>query len=76
MSEGTVETVREYTTGPVYLVIDGHPTHKAKTVKTFVASTEGRLKLCVLPAYSPQLKPPTSGSGTDLLEHRELAFSG
>jgi DDE superfamily endonuclease len=52
--------VREYTTGPVYLVVDGHPTHKAKTVKTFVASTEGRLKLYVLPAYSPQLKPRLS----------------
>jgi hypothetical protein len=24
--------------GPVYLVVDGHPTHKAKVVKQFVAS--------------------------------------
>jgi transposase len=45
------------TSGPVYLVVDGHPTHKAKLVKQFVASTEGRLKLFVLPAYSPQLNP-------------------
>jgi transposase len=45
------------TDGPVYLVLDGHPTHKAKIVKEFVASTEGRLKLFVLPAYSPQLNP-------------------
>jgi transposase len=45
------------TDGPVYLVVDGHPTHKAKTVKAFVASTEGRLTLFVLPAYSPQLNP-------------------
>jgi transposase len=42
---------------PVYLVVDGHPTHKAKVVKDFVAATEGRLKLFVLPAYSPQLNP-------------------
>jgi hypothetical protein len=42
--------------GPVYLVVDGHPAHKAKVVKQFVASTAGRLKLFVLPAYSsPQL---------------------
>ncbi len=27
------------TDGPVYLVVDGHPTHKAKGVKAFVAST-------------------------------------
>lgn len=43
--------------GPVYLIVDGHPTHKAKAVKKFVAKTEGRLKLFVLPAYSPQLNP-------------------
>lgn len=45
------------TGAPVYLVVDGHPTHKAKLVKQFVASTHGRLKLFVLPAYSPQLNP-------------------
>ncbi len=43
--------------GPVYLIVDGHPSHKAKTVKAFVASTHGRLKLFVLPGYSPQLNP-------------------
>jgi transposase len=43
--------------GPVYLVVDGHPTHRAKLVKQFVASTDGTLKLFVLPAYSPQLNP-------------------
>jgi transposase len=42
---------------PVYLVLDGHPTHKAKAVKQFIATTNGRLKLFVLPAYSPQLNP-------------------
>jgi transposase len=45
------------TDGPVYLIVDGHPTHKAKATKDFVASTDGRLKLFVLPAYSPQLNP-------------------
>ena len=48
----------EKTTGRgVYLIVDGHPTHKAKEVKEFVASTRGRLKLFILPAYSPQLNP-------------------
>ncbi len=50
------------TDGPVYLVVDGHPTHKAKIAKKFVADTEGRLKLFVLPAYSPH-STPTNGSG-------------
>jgi transposase len=42
---------------PVYLVVDGHPTHKAKVVQQFVASTNGRLTLFILPPYSPQLNP-------------------
>src|SRR5512144_532059 len=45
------------TPGPVYLVVDGHPTHKAKATKEFAASTNGRLKLFTLPAYSPRLNP-------------------
>lgn len=45
------------TDGSVYLVVDGHPAHRARVVKDFVASTEGALRLFVLPAYSPQLNP-------------------
>jgi transposase len=45
------------TDGPVYLVVDGHPTHRSTLVKEFVASTDGQLRLFVLPAYSPQLNP-------------------
>ena len=45
------------TDGPVYLVVDGHPVHRSKLVKEFVASTNGQLRLFVLPAYSPQLNP-------------------
>ena len=43
--------------GPVFLVVDGHPTHRSKATKTFVESTGGRLKLYHLPGYSPQLNP-------------------
>jgi len=43
--------------GPVFLIVDGHPSHKAKKVKEFVASTEGRLELFFLPPYSPELNP-------------------
>src|SRR5919112_3260176 len=35
------------TAGAVYLVVDGHPTHRAKLVKEFVASTDGALRLFV-----------------------------
>ena len=36
--------------GPVYLIVDGHPVHKSKRVREFVESTEGMLKLFYLPA--------------------------
>ena len=41
----------------VYLIVDGHPAHRAKIVKDFVISTDGRLKLFFLPPYSPELNP-------------------
>ena len=42
---------------PVTLIVDGHSTHKTKLVKTFIASTNGKLKLYYLPPYSPELNP-------------------
>ena len=42
---------------PIILVVDGHPIHKSKLVKTFVEEQNGKLKLVVLPPYSPQLNP-------------------
>ena len=44
-------------TRPVFLVVDGHPIHKALMVKDYVAAQKGRLKLCFLPPYSPHLNP-------------------
>lgn len=43
--------------GPVFLIVDGHPVHRSHAVKEFVASTHGRLRLFHLPAYSPELNP-------------------
>lgn len=42
---------------PIFLIVDGHPSHKAKVVDKFVESQEGRLRLFFLPPYSPQLNP-------------------
>jgi hypothetical protein len=36
--------------GPVFLIVDGHPAHRAKDTTKFVAPTEGRLRLFFLPA--------------------------
>jgi transposase len=45
------------TDGPVFLVVDGHPVHRSKDVKEYVASTSGQLRLFRLPSYSPELNP-------------------
>jgi transposase len=43
--------------GPVFVIVDGHPVHRARAVDDFVSSTDGALRLYRLPAYSPQLNP-------------------
>jgi transposase len=45
---------------PVFLIVDGHPTHRAVKVKKFVVSTKGMLQLFFLPPYSPELNPDES----------------
>jgi transposase len=45
------------TPGPAFLVLDGHPVHRSRAVKQFAESTGGRLRLCFLPGYSPELNP-------------------
>lgn len=41
----------------VILIVDGHPTHKAKLVRRFVEDNSDRIELVVLPPYSPELNP-------------------
>jgi len=43
--------------GKVFLVLDGHPSHKAKLVSKYVESLEGKLELHFLPGYAPELNP-------------------
>lgn len=42
---------------PVFLIVDGHPAHRAKMVKSYVESLAGKLRLFFLPPYSPELNP-------------------
>ena len=44
-------------TGPVFLILDGHPVHRSKAVRQFAAATGGRLRLFFLPGYAPELNP-------------------
>jgi len=43
--------------GVLFVIVDGHPAHKAKRVTQFVASVAPRLQLFRLPPYSPELNP-------------------
>ena len=44
-------------TKPIFLIVDGHPTHRAKSVAKFVAEQADMLELFFLPPYSPELNP-------------------
>jgi transposase len=43
--------------GKVYVILDGHPSHRAKKVAAWVAARAGRIRLIFLPPYSPELNP-------------------
>ena len=42
---------------PVFLVVDGHPAHRAHLIAEFVQAQRGRLGLHFLPGYAPDLNP-------------------
>jgi len=41
----------------VFLIVDGHPSHRAKTVQRKLEALEGQVELFFLPPYSPELNP-------------------
>jgi transposase len=41
----------------IFLIVDGHPVHRSTSVKKFIQSTKGKLRLFYLPPYSPELNP-------------------
>ena len=38
----------------IFLIVDGHPAHKAEKVTQFVESAKNLLRLFYLPPYSPE----------------------
>lgn len=44
-------------TQKIFLIVDGHPTHKARLVQKFVTDNSERIELFFLPPYSPELNP-------------------
>ena len=43
--------------GKIFLIVDGHSSHKAKATSAFVEANKDRLELFFLPPYSPELNP-------------------
>lgn len=41
----------------VFLIVDNHPAHRAKSVKAFAETVKDRFRLFHLPSYSPELNP-------------------
>lgn len=47
----------KHTERKVFLIADGHPSHKARKVKAWVEKNKDRIELFFLPPYSPELNP-------------------
>ena len=47
----------KYNRRKVFLIVDGHPTHKAKMVKQWIENHSDRIELFLLPGYCPELNP-------------------
>jgi transposase len=41
----------------IFLIVDGHPSHRSKKVQTFLKAVSNKLSLFFLPPYSPELNP-------------------
>lgn len=53
----TLKKLMRWRRRPVFLVLDSHPSHRAKIVKEYVDSLCGKLELHFLPGYAPDLNP-------------------
>lgn len=41
----------------IFLIVDGHPVHRSRTVRQWLERHADRIRLFFLPAYSPELNP-------------------
>jgi transposase len=41
----------------VFLIVDGHPVHKSRSVRRWLAERTRRIRVFYLPSYSPELNP-------------------
>ena len=49
--------MRAQSDGKVYLIVDGHPVHRSRLAKAYVAAHPDDIRLIQLPGYCPELNP-------------------
>ena len=49
--------LRLQSTGKVYFIVDGHPTHRSTVAKMFVTANTNDVRVIQLPGYCPELNP-------------------
>ncbi len=47
----------KYSRQKIYFITDGHPAHKTKILKEWLAENKNRIEVFYLPPYSPELNP-------------------
>jgi transposase len=43
----------------LFLIVDGHPVHKSRSVSRWLAEHAAQIRIFCLPSYSPELNPNT-----------------
>jgi transposase len=54
---GFLDRLTRHYDQPIHLIVDGHPTHRSKTVKAWLADHADVITQYFLPGYSPELNP-------------------
>lgn len=49
--------LHQQSAGKVYFIVDGHPVHRSRIAKAFVAAHPTKIRLIQLPGYCPELNP-------------------
>lgn len=49
--------IRQQKGRKIYLIVDGHPVHRAKLVQRWLEKHKKKMRLVRLPPYSPELVP-------------------
>lgn len=52
-----IKRLTSCTSRKIFLIVDGHPTHKSVAVRELLETLKKKVELCFLPPYSPELNP-------------------